>query len=228
MKKIVTRQNNFIYLFVALFSILFLTSWNQELPSEAAKILFRISIVSMLLIGVLSLKTRRSWVWVVLALAAFNLLLFVLDAKFETIATTLSQLLIWFIFFTGSFWLSVRQIVESSIVDFNMMIGSIVLYLLLGLTWTTLYILILMFFPDALHGIAPDGDMHNILPQIIYYSFVTLTTLGYGDISANNGIAQFLAYTEAIAGVFYIAVIVSTLVSARIETVRNSNQELKS
>jgi hypothetical protein len=81
----------------------------------------------------------------------------------------------------------------------------------------------LMYFPEAFNGIVVDGDIHNKLPQIIYYSFVTLTTLGYGDISANNGIAQFLAYTEAIAGVFYVAVIVSALVSARIETAKKSH-----
>ncbi len=46
-----------------------------------------------------------------------------------------------------------------------------------------------------------------------YYSFVTLTTLGYGDILPKNHLAEFFAYMEAVVGVFYMAIIVATLVS---------------
>ena len=45
-------------------------------------------------------------------------------------------------------------------------------------------------------------------------SFVTLTTLGYGDISPNTPFAQVAVYMEAIAGVFYMAIVVASLVSA--------------
>ncbi len=216
MKRLVTRHNNFIYLFTALVALLFLTSWNQELPSDGSKVLFRTVTVAMLLLGVLSLRTRHSWVWTVLALAAANLLLFMFDSRIDNVVADISQLLIWCVFFAGSFWLSFRQIVESRVIDTNMMIGSVVLYLLLGLTWTTLYMIVLLFFPDAFNGIAADSDLHAHFPQLAYYSFITLTTLGYGDISPRNGLAQFLAYAEAVTGVFYVAVIVSTLVSARL------------
>jgi hypothetical protein len=141
--------------------------------------------------------------------------LFIVDRRVESVYTDIAQLLIWFIFFAGSFWLSFRQVIESRIVDSNMMVGSVVLYLLLGLTWSTIYMMTLLFFPDAFNGVTTDGDLHGHFAQMTYYSFVTLTTLGYGDISPRNGIAQFLAYAEAIAGVFYVAIIVSTLVSAR-------------
>jgi voltage-gated potassium channel Kch len=50
-----------------------------------------------------------------------------------------------------------------------------------------------------------------------YFSFVTLTTLGYGDISPLTQLAQVIVYLEAIVGVFYMAIIVSSLVSSNIE-----------
>ncbi len=47
-----------------------------------------------------------------------------------------------------------------------------------------------------------------------YFSFVTLTTLGYGDISPTSPVAQVIVYLEAIAGVFYMAIVVASLVGA--------------
>nr|WP_269764034.1 potassium channel family protein [Shewanella benthica] len=47
-----------------------------------------------------------------------------------------------------------------------------------------------------------------------YFSFVTLTTLGYGDISPISPFSQVLVYMEAIAGVFYMAIVVASLVSS--------------
>ena len=96
-----------------------------------------------------------------------------------------------------------------------MIIGSAVLYLLIGLLWTVIYLLLLMIYPDAFIGLEQIAWQENY-PRVAYYSFVTLTTLGYGDISPNNSIAQFFVYSEAIAGVFFMALIVSSLVSARL------------
>ncbi|WP_254662444.1 potassium channel family protein, partial [Vibrio parahaemolyticus] len=49
-----------------------------------------------------------------------------------------------------------------------------------------------------------------------YFSFVTLTTLGYGDISLVTPIAKTLVYLESVVGVFYMAVVVSSLVSSNL------------
>ena len=48
--------------------------------------------------------------------------------------------------------------------------------------------------------------------DLLYYSFVTLTTLGYGDITPEGSIARVIAYLAAIVGQFYIAILVGTLV----------------
>ena len=56
-----------------------------------------------------------------------------------------------------------------------------------------------------------------------YFSFVTLTTLGYGDISPLTPLAQVVVYLEAITGVFYMAIVVSSLVSSNIDHQVNKN-----
>lgn len=51
--------------------------------------------------------------------------------------------------------------------------------------------------------------------NFIYFSFVTLTTLGFGDLLPVSPLARFLVYMEAVTGVFYMAIVVSSLVGAR-------------
>ena len=51
--------------------------------------------------------------------------------------------------------------------------------------------------------------------NFIYFSFVTLTTLGFGDLLPVSPLARFLVYMEAVPGVFYMAIVVSSLVGAR-------------
>ena len=57
-----------------------------------------------------------------------------------------------------------------------------------------------------------------------YFSFVTLTTLGYGDISPVTPVARFLVYMEAIVGVFYMAILVASLIGMRVSA-RQSDHE---
>jgi voltage-gated potassium channel Kch len=133
----------------------------------------------------------------------------------NTIFIDAALLSILLIFFIGSFYMSYKQILMSKKVDRNMIIGSLVLYLLLGLIWSIFYLLLIMIFPDGFNGLEPISWRENFT-RVTYFSFVTLTTLGYGDISPKNSITQFFVYTEAITGVFYMATFVSSIVSARL------------
>lgn len=88
--------------------------------------------------------------------------------------------------------------------------GALSAYLLLGVTFSSIYELLEILAPGSLHF--PSGA-----PQwsdYLYYSFVTMTTLGYGDIAPATVKAQSLAILEAAAGVMYMAVLVAWLVSA--------------
>jgi hypothetical protein len=118
------------------------------------------------------------------------------------------------VFYIGAFRLSVRQILFEGSVDTNKIIGSLSLFLLIGLIWTTIYMMVLLFEPDALNGVEAL-EWRTLFSRVAYYSFVTLTTLGYGDISPANHLMEFLAYMEAITGLFYMAIFVSSLISIK-------------
>jgi hypothetical protein len=88
---------------------------------------------------------------------------------------------------------------------------AVSIYLMLGVEWFALYSAIDVFYPGAIL-LSPAGrDRHS---ELLYFSLVTLSTLGYGDIVPLNGEVRMLAALESITGVLYLAITVAVLVSA--------------
>lgn len=93
----------------------------------------------------------------------------------------------------------------------NTIFGAICGYLLLGLSWGYIYLLILYHHPGAFHPSEPVLSQVSYEP-IIYYSYVTLTTLGYGDIVAISVPAKTFSWLEAIAGQMYLTILIAALI----------------
>ena len=96
--------------------------------------------------------------------------------------------------------------------------GAIAVYLLFGLMWGFLFNLIALQVPDAFKmpyatGAYPADTLQN---NLIYFSFVTLTTLGYGDILAVHPFARMLVILEALTGQLFPAILLARLVSLEI------------
>jgi hypothetical protein len=89
--------------------------------------------------------------------------------------------------------------------------GAIALYLLLGIIWATLYALVATTIPNAFAGSLPS---RATMFDWGYFSLVTLTTVGYGDITPAAHVAKSLATLEALVGQLYPAIIIARLVSA--------------
>jgi hypothetical protein len=73
------------------------------------------------------------------------------------------------------------------------------------------YLFINMAIPGSFHGLTAT-EIGNQLSELLYYSFVSMTTLGYGDLTPVKPLARTVAYLEAIMGQFYVAVLVAWLV----------------
>jgi hypothetical protein len=91
--------------------------------------------------------------------------------------------------------------------------GAVAVYLLLGLIWTQAYELLYRIRPDAFHFSQAEP---NLTHGLAYYSFVTLTTVGYGDITPVHPVARSLAMAEALVGQLYPAILIGRLVSLQI------------
>lgn len=95
--------------------------------------------------------------------------------------------------------------------------GAVALYLLLGMIWGFAYELVLIQVPDAFLP-ADLGDNPDVLTShLIYFSFVTLTTVGYGDITPAHPIVRSLAMLEALVGQLYPAILIGRLVAMELQ-----------
>jgi len=221
----ITQKNNFIYLFIALVSLLFSMSLLKQIESSWLEEIVEVIVLGVLILGVHSLKSERPWMHSVYVMIAVMISSFIVKKIFgDSHVLEYMHLVILLVFFTGSFYLSIVQVAMSEEVNQNMIVGSIVLYLLLALIWTIIYLLILSIFSDSFNGLEQLPWQENF-SNVAYFSFVTLTTLGYGDISPNNSISEFFVYTQAVAGIFYMAIIVSSLVAGRIKTFNRDKNE---
>jgi hypothetical protein len=119
-------------------------------------------------------------------------------------------------FLFGAAGLIVRSLFSSAGLSFDSILGAVCGYLFVGLGWAVGYTLLESFedgsfvFNQAPGSATQPGSLPNLL---IYFSFVTLTTVGYGDVLPVTPVARTLAWMEAVMGQFYLAVIVAGLVS---------------
>lgn len=94
--------------------------------------------------------------------------------------------------------------------------GAVVLYLNFGLAFFSMYRLIDVLSPGAFAGLPTQGKEFGSGATLLYFSFTTLTTLGYGDIAPLHPLARSLATLEAAIGALYPATLLARLVSLEI------------
>jgi len=220
----ISYKNNFSYLCAALIALLFSAAIEQEFPHTWGEKFFSLVSLLMLVVSIKSMKTERTWRGIVYVLIVLQIIFSVLSKFFEFSAMPYLMLLLLLFFFMGTFKSAYKQIFFEGKVDKNKIIGSLSLYLLLGLIWTMIYLILLQLDPNAFSGIeSAGGSWQHDFSTVAYYSFVTLTTLGYGDILPKSHLAEFFVYMEAVIGVFYMAIIVATLVSLGSSKIEKKN-----
>ena len=110
---------------------------------------------------------------------------------------------------------TMKQVAVGTDMSANRIIGAVCVYLLLGVIWALAYSLLEFAVPGSFSGFTPWTD-RGWDSEWLYFSFVTMTTLGYGDLLPISSSARAMAYLQAIFGQFYIAILVAGLVSAYI------------
>jgi hypothetical protein len=103
-------------------------------------------------------------------------------------------------------------------VSYHRVIGAVLLYLNIGVIFVSLYCFVALFNPKAFSGLGLLQDNFAVAGNLIYFSFVTLTTVGYGDIVPLHPIARGLTIIEAVVGQLYPATLLARLVTLNLET----------
>ena len=207
------KERNFGFLLGGLLILILLVAIAHEegFRGESRQLFIMPALCIMLLMGVWSLVIHKIWlimggIIAVIGIAAsiINFFLIIPDLELVNIGIML-------VFCLASTWIAGKNLLLSGSVDVNKIIGAICIYLLLGLNWAIFYLFINMAIPGSFHGMTATA-VGNQLSELVYYSYVTMTTLGYGDLTPVKPLARTVAYLQAIVGQFYVAVLVAWLV----------------
>jgi len=109
-----------------------------------------------------------------------------------------------------------RAVLSPGRITFHRIIGAVLIYLNLGAIFVGLFCLVALLVPDAFVGLKQFKEDPTIA-AMVYFSFTTLTTLGYGDIVPLHPYARGLANIEAMIGQLYPAILIARLVSLELE-----------
>jgi hypothetical protein len=226
-------RHRFVLLFGVLVAFYVLTpivdqlreALHPAMPPVVEGILF----LAVLVGTVVSVSKGRAWVVFALLLAFPALVLWLLGLVVASGGVGVIRHLLVIAFLGYVIWVMLLAIFASRQVTFNTVCASLCIYLLLGLVWALAYSVVDALDPAAFTWTV-DGGKHPSWMQVpgdtevLYFSFTTLTTLGYGDIVPTSPISRMLASIEAITGQLYLAVLVARLVGMHIVSSMSQEQ----
>ena len=219
MRQKISEKDNFTYLLIGLIFLLFSGSFVDQFMSGEGQDFVLLATIITMLISIWSVRSEHylfnTGLGLLIATAVIGGLLALIDnADLEFV-----HIIFMLLFFLLTLKPAVEQALFSGKITSNNIIGSICIFLLLGLIWAMLFLLTAEFIPGAFSGVEVVSWKHN-MSDFIYFSFVTLTTLGFGDMLPVSPLARFLVYIEAVVGVFYMAIVVSSLVGAKMSELK--------
>ena len=212
---IVSEKNNFLYLTVGIVVLLFVGAISDQFEGVVGHQMVQAFSVINIVVGIYGFKSAQKWFHTGVGIVVSVIAVIVVGVALEMLQLYYLHLILLFCFYIWAIWLAGKQVLFSGAVDANRIVGAICIYLLMGLIWTLMYLFIAQAIPGAFNGIEQKIWYDNFA-DVAYYSYVTLTTLGYGDISPVAPIARFLVYMEAVVGVFYMAILVASLIGVGI------------
>ncbi|MEM1281966.1 MAG: potassium channel family protein [Chlamydiota bacterium] len=205
-------KNQWFYLFHALIIMLILFPYldpEYTLHHHPQPLLLLNSAVILIIIYTVSPTKRYFTLGLIFGLPA--LVCFWVEDMSNNSLVILGSILAMYLY---AIWMTIRFLLKSNEFSMDQVFGGASVYILIGLTWTIAFQGIEIFKPGSFVTDDPS-NVENILSwsDFIYYSFTTLTTLGYGDITPLHPAARSLAILEAITGVIFVPVIISGILS---------------
>ena len=209
------RKYNYVLLLCGLLFMLLGGSIGTQYPRLGTGVVFNITVFIVFILGVWALlRSKIAFIagWV---LAGLTFLLIVSAQVTDHFLLQYLALLAILIFLFLSCCIAVYDVLFGGVIDFNRLIGAGCIYLLSGSLWGIVYFLLSVIAPASFIGITAESWTGQ-LNEFTYYSFVTLTTLGYGDLTPAVPVARTLCYLEAVLGQMYLTVLVAALVGLHV------------
>jgi len=208
-------RGNFAYLLTSMLGFLLVTAILAQYPAIGGDQILMFVIEATLIVGIWSLVRQRFWFMAGVVLIAIGAMNIILEMVINHSWAPYINLIVALLFYLFTTVIAFRSLLTGNRINLNMIMGSICVYILVGISWSIFYFFVSVIHPGAFNGVTETGAKQQFT-DLLYYSFVTLSTLGYGDITPVTPIARTLAYIEALFGQFYIAILVASFVGMHI------------
>lgn len=165
--------------------------------------------------GILMISKWKKLMWLFVGLFVITALIFSSDAilKFQNTKTLLIRLSIYFIFYFFVTWNIIQQVWRAKKVTKNVIIGLISGYVSLGFLAFFLFMSIELITPNSFQiGLINSNEIQAKPDNILYYAYITLLTIGYGEIIPTTAIAQKAAILVGLIGQFYMVIITAVVI----------------
>ena len=207
-----TSKGRFIYLLIALLGYTVLLPFLTKIV--ALRIFTNILLTSILLAGIYATGQKKRELFIALALGIPLFIAIWFDYFVTSTILTFIASIGGCLFFTYMIIIFFSFLFRTKEITSETIYAAIVVYLFMGVLWMFLYRILFIIDPDCFQ----IAQVKTRDPEFIfvYFSFVTLTTLGYGDIIPLSDEAYALTILEAIVGQMYIAIMIARLVGMQI------------
>lgn len=206
-------SSNFVYLFAALVVLTLVGPLLAATLGELGHWIGDLTLFVSLVIALGSVATTPIQRLVAVALVLASVAALSGWVIWRSPSALLSYRLIGIAFLLLSIVVAGVSVLRADRVDLNRLVGGLCVYLLIGAVFALLFAVLESLLPASFAGLG-DSASGPALWRFQYFSFVTLSTLGYGDIVPGNAYAQALVVVEALLGQFYLAVLIAGLVGA--------------
>jgi hypothetical protein len=184
---------------------------------RAGRIVIDLFFSLLLLSGIATLARSRVVLWLGTALAAAALVVRFLDrlppgidlGRLDALLTGLTEATLAAVLLV--------QLFRPGRVTFYRVAGAVVVFLLFGHVCVEAYYLIETMSPGSFRFVTPPNGRSGLNGRLVYFSFATLSTVGYGDVTAVNPLARSLAAIEALTGQLYPAILIARFVALAIQ-----------
>jgi hypothetical protein len=232
------REPNYLYVLIALLTGVVLVTAGMPL-GLIAFVGGLFAIVSLLVTAYGLLKLwRHLLLTIVLGIAALLPIIWFSvhpDALSSRMANSVYvvNIVLWVAFTCYITVIVFRGIIKAQRIRRNEVYGAIYVYILIGVIFAALYQLLLAWQPNTLHFEPGRFQEPQLLVgslytrgagAVLYYSFVTLGTVGYGDVTPASSLARSLSLIEAIIGIVYVATMIARFVSIQIGSERTEGK----
>ena len=212
-------EQRFLFLLISILLLLLLSPLLKGFVR--IKILLDIFFSMVFIFGVDAIRQDRKHLFIAIALAIPMLLVTWAGRFVETNGLIFIGDFIGITFFVYMIITILTHIFLQDRINREVIFAAVVVYLLMGVLWAFVYGAVEHIQPNSFSvTIDTIGDQRYLF---LYYSFVTLTTLGYGDISPITAVASSMVILEAIIGQLYLVVQIAWLVGLRVSQQRGGN-----